>query len=61
MSVSATAHPVIVFDGECGFCDATVEFILDHDPDGVFRFASRQSPEGKDLLVSCGLPQAHPG
>jgi predicted DCC family thiol-disulfide oxidoreductase YuxK len=57
MSVPSTAHPVIIFDGECGFCDATVEFILEHDPDGVFRFASRQSPEGKDLLVSHGLPE----
>ncbi len=58
MNVPSTAHPVIIFDGECGFCDATVEFILEHDPDGVFRFASRQSPEGKGLLVSHGLPEA---
>jgi predicted DCC family thiol-disulfide oxidoreductase YuxK len=57
MIVPATTHPVIIFDGECGFCDATVDFILEHDPDGVFRFASRQSPEGKKLLVSHGLPQ----
>ncbi len=54
-------HPIVIFDGECGFCDATVDFILEHDPIGVFRFASRQSPEGKHLLTSHGLPEGGVG
>lgn len=57
MSSPESAHPVVIFDGECGFCDATVDFILEHDPAGVFRFASRQSPAGKRLLSSHGLPE----
>ena len=54
-------HPVVIFDGECGFCDATVDFILEHDPAGVFRFASRQSAAGKRLLLSHGLPEGGVG
>ncbi len=57
MNEAATSHPVVIFDGECGFCDATVDFILRHDPEGVFRFASRQSAAGKRLLLSHGLPE----
>ena len=54
---SELEHPVVIFDGACGFCDRMVDFILDHDPRAVFRFASRQSPEGKALLVAHGLPE----
>ena len=46
---------VIVFDGLCNFCDASVNFIIDHDPRGVFRFAPRQSAVGERLLREHGL------
>jgi predicted DCC family thiol-disulfide oxidoreductase YuxK len=43
-------HPVILFDGVCNFCDASVQFILDRDPNETFHFASLQSEAGQELL-----------
>ncbi|GAB5535467.1 MAG: thiol-disulfide oxidoreductase DCC family protein [Rubricoccaceae bacterium] len=43
--------PIILFDGVCNLCDRSVQFILDRDPAGVFRFASLQSDTGRALLV----------
>ena len=53
---ASNSNAVVIFDGECAFCDAAVNFIIDRDPRGVFRFASRQSPAGKRLLEAHGLP-----
>lgn len=43
-------QPVILFDGVCNFCDASVQFILDRDAKEMFRFASLQSDAGQELL-----------
>ncbi len=51
----ADGHPVVVFDGVCNLCDATVRFILDRDPAGRFRFAANQSAVGRELLARHGL------
>ncbi|TQR16364.1 thiol-disulfide oxidoreductase DCC family protein [Psychrobacillus soli] len=40
---------IILFDGECNFCDASVQFIIKRDPHGYFRFAALQSDVGEDL------------
>lgn len=61
MSPTTSGHPVILFDGACGFCDRMVDFICEHDPNAVFRFASRQSPEGQALLAAHDLPSAGVG
>jgi predicted DCC family thiol-disulfide oxidoreductase YuxK len=45
---------VILFDGVCNFCNRWVSFVLDNDPDGLFAFASLQSPKGGELLAACG-------
>lgn len=47
-------RPVILFDGNCNLCNGGVQFVLDYDKDGVFRFASLQSDAGKALLRRCG-------
>ncbi len=47
--------PIVLFDGVCTLCDRSVQFILDHDPAGAFRFASLQSEVGRQLLQRCGL------
>jgi predicted DCC family thiol-disulfide oxidoreductase YuxK len=36
-------HPVIYFDGECNLCSRFVQYVINHDPRGRFRFASLQS------------------
>lgn len=35
------AH-LILYDGVCGLCDAAVQWVLDHDPAGLFSFAPLQ-------------------
>jgi len=47
----------VLFDGACHFCDGTVSFIIDHDPQANFRFAALQSPAARRLLERC-LPSA---
>lgn len=45
---------VVLYDGECGFCDRSVQFILNHDAEGRFAFAPLQSAEARDLLAERG-------
>jgi predicted DCC family thiol-disulfide oxidoreductase YuxK len=51
---SVSPPAIVLFDGVCNLCDATVQFLLDRDPDGRFVFASLQSDEGKRVLASVG-------
>lgn len=41
---------IILFDGECNFCNQSVQFIIERDPKGEFKFASQQSDTGSALL-----------
>lgn len=54
-------HPVVLFDGVCNLCNAAVTFIIDRDPEGVFRFAPLQSGLGQRLTRQCGLEAAVTG
>jgi len=47
---------MILFDGICNLCNRSVIFVLEHELDHEFRFASIQSETGKKLLQWCGLP-----
>ena len=47
---------IIIFDGECAFCDRSVKWIIKHDRSARFRFAPRQSPAGQQILARHGLP-----
>ena len=47
-------HPIVLFDGVCNFCEGSVRFIIDRDPEGIFRFASLQSEFGKQLAQEHG-------
>lgn len=49
-----TLPPIILFDGVCNLCNASVRFIVDRDPKGIFRFAPLQSETGKRLLAEYG-------
>ena len=44
-------HPVVLFDGFCNLCSRAVNFVIDRDPEHVFRFASLQSNVGESLLT----------
>ena len=41
---------IILFDGLCNLCDASVQFLIKKDTKDVFRFVSLQSELGKELL-----------
>ncbi len=41
---------IILFDGLCNLCDASVQFLIKKDTKDVFRFVSLQSNLGKELL-----------
>ncbi|HET6246084.1 MAG TPA: DCC1-like thiol-disulfide oxidoreductase family protein [Tepidisphaeraceae bacterium] len=49
-------HAIILFDGVCSLCNASVNFVIDRDPAGYFHFASQQSAAGQALLRQYGLP-----
>src|SRR5829696_9205182 len=51
-----TAHPIILFDGVCNFCNAGINFIIRQDKKNVFRFAALQSKGGQKILKEYGLP-----
>ncbi|MCA0231139.1 MAG: thiol-disulfide oxidoreductase DCC family protein [Bacteroidetes bacterium] len=45
---------IIFFDGVCNFCNASVNFIIDHDSTRRYRFASLQSELGQKTLQENG-------
>lgn len=51
-----TDRPVLLFDGVCNLCTGSVQWIIERDPEGQFRFASLQSEAGQTLLAELGLP-----
>lgn len=42
-------HIVVIYDGECGFCDSSVQFILQQKPNDKLRFVSFQSETGENI------------
>lgn len=45
----------VFYDGECGFCNYWVQWILKNDTKDQFRFASLQSGFGQNFLKERGL------
>ena len=46
---------VIVFDGVCNWCNAWVNFTIDHDPHGKFKFGMLQSEHAQQILQDLQL------
>ncbi len=42
-------NAIVMFDGECNFCDSSVQFIIARDPKAYFQFAALQSQVGMEL------------
>ena len=49
--------PVILFDGVCNLCAASVQFILKRERAPKFRFASLQSDVGQDYMRRYASPE----
>ena len=41
---------IILFDGVCNLCNASVQLIIKHDKNDVFRFAAKQSAIGQEII-----------
>jgi predicted DCC family thiol-disulfide oxidoreductase YuxK len=41
---------IILFDGVCNLCDASVQFIYKHDKKDIFRFVAIQSELGQKII-----------
>ncbi|OYQ42320.1 thiol-disulfide oxidoreductase [Flavobacterium cyanobacteriorum] len=46
---------IILFDGICNLCDATVQYIIKHDKKDIFRFVPLQSELGQQIVRHIGV------
>ncbi len=46
-----TKQPILLFDGECGFCNKSVQFFLQHEKNKAMYFAPLQSQVGKEIKI----------
>jgi predicted DCC family thiol-disulfide oxidoreductase YuxK len=51
----STEHPIILFDGVCKFCHASVQFVIKRDNAALFRFCPLQSAKGQQLATQHGI------
>jgi len=56
----ANGGDVILFDGVCNLCNASVLFVIDRDPRAHFAFAPLQSPEAARILSARGYAAGPP-
>ncbi len=46
---------IVLFDGVCNLCNASVNFLIKHDKKALFQFASLQSDAAKEILLQFPL------
>lgn len=49
--------PIIFYDGDCGFCNKTVQFILNHEKNGEIHFCALQSEFAKNFFLQLGVSE----
>ncbi len=47
---------IVLFDGDCAYCDGWVRWITKHDRKNAFRFVPTASDEGRSLRARYGVP-----
>ena len=47
---------LVVYDGVCKFCNASINFIVQHEADSDLKFTPLQSPLGQAILKMTNLP-----
>jgi predicted DCC family thiol-disulfide oxidoreductase YuxK len=50
MSILLNDKQLVLFDGFCNLCNASVQFIIKHDKKDKFRFAAIQSEVGQQII-----------
>lgn len=59
-AMDSTHHGIVLYDGTCLFCHASMRFIADRDPAGYFRFGALQDPRAQEILQRHGLAHIAP-
>ncbi len=54
--MSIYAEKIVMFDGDCSFCNSTVDFLFKKNSKRSLYFTSQQSIIGKELLEKNNLP-----
>ena len=49
-------NSIIIFDGVCNFCNASVNFIMDRDSKKIFKFTANQNEAGQKILSEANIP-----
>lgn len=49
---------IVLFDGVCNFCNASVNFVIERDTAGYFKFAPLQSEIGEELVAKHNINTA---
>ena len=57
MEPRQAGHVLLIYDGLCGFCNGTVQWLLKRDQFDRFRFASQQSNLAQEVLRRYGIDQ----
>ncbi|MGE0709306.1 MAG: thiol-disulfide oxidoreductase DCC family protein [Planctomycetota bacterium] len=52
--------PLLLYDGECGLCDRTVQAVLERDARGLVHFAPLQGQTARAVLTRHGRDPAPP-
>ena len=50
-----SSNPILLYDGVCGLCNRSVQFVLEHDRKDRFRFAALQSEFAANVLARHGI------
>jgi len=48
-------QPVIFFDGICNLCNASVQFVIEHDKENYFNFSALQGDYAKNVLAEFNI------
>ncbi len=54
MHMNSRYNAIILFDGVCNLCNSSVNFIIDRDKAGNFKFSALQSVEARPYLERAG-------
>jgi predicted DCC family thiol-disulfide oxidoreductase YuxK len=46
---------IILFDGVCNLCNSSIQFVIKHDAQDIFRYAALQSEVGQKLISERGI------
>ena len=55
--MGSNSTKVVLYDGDCGFCNRSVAFILKHEKTDVIHFAPIQSTFTKELFAQNNWPE----